>query len=77
MVTKGITIKFPPIFFKGFPDEIGLAPGGKIVFFETKANGKKENILQGKVHAKLRRLGFEVWVVDSYEAIDGYFISQW
>lgn len=71
----GLCIKFPPLFFRGFPDRIVLLPGALIVFVETKAPGETPRLIQKKVHAKLRRLGFRVEVLDSYESIDGFILT--
>lgn len=67
--TKGLCIKFPPLFYAGFPDRICLCYPGIIVFVETKAPGKHAGILQAKVHALLRRLGFQVEVIDTRERV--------
>lgn len=56
----------------GVPDRIALLPGGRIVFVELKAPGKKPTPLQAKVHAKLRALGFEVRVIDSLEEANAF-----
>lgn len=66
----GMCVKFPPLFFAGFPDRIVLLPGELIVFVELKAPGEKPSALQSRVHAKLQRLGFLVWVADSKERVD-------
>lgn len=71
----GMCLKFPPIFFSGFPDRIVLLPGGVIVFVETKATGKKLRPLQRKVHARLQCMGFRVEVLDSHESIDGFILT--
>ena len=71
----GMCIKFPPLFFRGFPDRIVLAPVAIIVFVETKARGKKPSLIQRKVHARLRRLGFRVEVLDNHEDIDGFILT--
>lgn len=74
-VMKGIAIKFPPLFFRGFPDRICLAPGAVIVFVEVKKPGEVARAIQVKVHEQLRRFGFRVEVVDCYDAVDGLIIS--
>ena len=71
----GLCVKFPPLFFRGFPDRIVLLPGGVIVFVETKAPGETPRLIQRKVHARLRGLGFRVEVLDSYESIDGFILT--
>lgn len=71
----GMALKFPPIFFAGFPDRIVLLPGAVIVFVETKAPGKTARKLQARVHAKLRRIGFRVEVLDTKDAVDGFMLT--
>lgn len=53
----------------GLPDRLLLFPGGGICFVETKAPGQRPRLLQQLRHEELRRLGFEVFVVDSVEGI--------
>lgn len=55
----------------GMPDRIVLLPGGKIAFVELKAPGKKPRALQIRRHEELRRLGFQVLVLDDPEKIGG------
>lgn len=68
----GMCVKFPPLFFAGFPDRIVLLPGEVIAFVELKAPGEKPSALQSRVHARLRNLGFTVRVIDSREQVDGF-----
>ena len=71
----GLCIKFPPLFFRGFPDRIVLMPGGVIVFVELKAPGEKPRLIQRKAHDRLRALGFRVEVLDSLEGVDGFVLT--
>lgn len=71
----GMCIKFPPLFYRGFPDRIVLLPKGTIIFVETKAPGATPRLIQKKVHARLRGLGFRVEVLDSYDSIDGFILT--
>lgn len=66
----GLALKFVSPGMSGVPDRIILLPGGQICFVELKAPGKKPRPLQLSRHAMLRRLGFEVFVVDSFEGIE-------
>lgn len=66
----GMCVKFPPLFFAGFPDRIVLLPGEFIAFVELKAPGKTPSPIQRKVHAKLRKLGFLVYVADCVEEVN-------
>lgn len=58
----------------GVPDRIVFLPGGRIIFVELKAPGKKPTPLQVKVHQLLRSLGADVRVVDSMEAVNALFV---
>ena len=60
----GLALKFVSPGFDGMPDRILLLPGGKIAFVEVKAPGRKPRPLQLVRHAMLRRLGFQVFVLD-------------
>lgn len=55
----------------GFPDLICLSGGhgltSRIVFIETKSEGKEARPLQKYVHDKLRSYGFDVHVIDTWE----------
>jgi hypothetical protein len=48
----------------GMPDRMTLLPGGRIIFIEVKAPGKKPRPLQELRHRQLRKLGFKVYVMD-------------
>ena len=56
----------------GIPDRLVLLPGGRTVFVELKAPGKHPRPLQLKRRAELQALGFEVYVVDTYEAVQRF-----
>jgi len=64
----GWAIKFLPSV-SGLPDRIVLMPGGRICFVETKSPTGTVKPHQTVVHARLRRLGFEVFVLSSPEAV--------
>lgn len=70
----GEAVKFPPLFYRGFPDRIVLLPGGVIVFVELKAPGETPRLIQQKVHARLKAWGFRVEVIDSKEAVDEFIL---
>ncbi len=59
----------PKFGFNGLPDRLVLLPGGKIAFVEVKAQGKKPSLLQLHRHLMLRRLGFNVFVLDDANQI--------
>jgi len=66
----GLTFKFVPLFVAGIPDRICLLPGGRIFFAEIKTTKQKPKKLQLFWHAKLRKLGFRVEVIDTSEQIE-------
>jgi hypothetical protein len=67
----GIAPKLVCPGFDGMPDRLVLLPGGKIGFVEVKASGKEPRPLQVARHGLLRRLGFNVYVLDAPEQIGG------
>lgn len=67
----GIALKFTSPGFDGMPDRLVLLPYGKLAFVEVKAPNKKPRPLQISRHEMLRRLGFEVYVLDDIKQIGG------
>lgn len=65
----GKAVKFVSPSFAGMPDRLILLADGKMGFVEVKAPGQKPRPLQLKRHAMLRRLGYQVFVLDAIEAI--------
>lgn len=61
----GRALKFVSPSYSGMPDRLVLLPDGKVAFVEVKAPGKKPRSLQMKRHATLRKLGFQVFVLDA------------
>ena len=57
--------------FDGMPDRIVLLPGGRMGFVEVKAPGKVPRPLQEARHRMLRRLGFQVYLLDAVDQIGG------
>lgn len=68
-------LKFPPLFFAGFPDRIILGAGAVIVFVELKAPNKKPRKLQERIHKQLRAFGFRVEVLDTFESVDALILT--
>jgi hypothetical protein len=64
----GWAIKFLPSV-SGLPDRIILMPGGIIKFVETKAPNGRLMAHQSVVHSRLRRLGFEVYLLWTTDAV--------
>ncbi|MCR4442162.1 MAG: VRR-NUC domain-containing protein [Peptococcaceae bacterium] len=60
----------------GVPDRLVLFPGGRAVFVELKASGKKPTMLQQAQAQKIWALGFPVLVIDSKQGVDE-FIRQY
>jgi len=65
----GFAPKFVSPGFDGMPDRIVLLPKGRIAFVEVKAMGYKPRPLQISRHGMLKRLGFQVYILDSTENI--------
>lgn len=63
----GLCEKFTSPGRRSVPDRIITLPGGKIVFVECKAPGKKPTIKQYMDHEMRRALGCEVLVIDNIE----------
>ena len=66
----GVCWKFTSPGTAGVPDRIVLMPKGHIAFVEVKAPGEKPRPLQLSRHKLLRRLGFQVYVLDALEDIN-------
>lgn len=66
----GKAYKWAPVGVVGVPDRMVLLPGGKIIFVELKAPGKKARKLQEYRAKQLRVLGFQVECLDTIEKID-------
>lgn len=56
-----------PFGYAGWPDDAFLAPGGKIFFVEFKQPGKVPTPLQVQRIVELRKQGFTVYVIESFE----------
>lgn len=67
----GICPKWVSLGTDGMPDRIVLLPHGKIGFVEVKRPGEEPRPLQKSRHGLLRRLGFQVFVLDKPEQIGG------
>ena len=65
----GLCLKFTSPGWAGAPDRMCLFFPGRVVFVELKRPGGKVRPLQARRAEQLRRLGFEVYVVDSREKI--------
>lgn len=68
----GWALKFISPGQNGVPDRIVLLPGGRVVFVETKAPGKRLRKLQDYVCGLITRLGFTVLRIDTKEKVDEF-----
>jgi len=67
----GLCLKFVSPGSKGVPDRLILLPGAKALFVETKSLGDSPSPIQLYWHRTLRKLGFQVDVIDTNQkAID-------
>ena len=67
---KGWSLKLLCRFVNGLPDRLCLLPGGCVVFAQVKTTGEKPTKLQLITHRKLRKLGFDVRVIDNSKDIE-------
>lgn len=66
----GLALKLVSPGFAGVPDRLVLFNGLKVAFVELKAPAKRLRALQRKRKKQLEALGFKVYKIDSYEAVD-------
>jgi len=63
------TYKLQGVGVKNAPDRIILQPHGRAFFVECKAPGEVPNAAQLREHTRLKRLGFDVYILDTMEDI--------
>ena len=66
----GWALKLVSPGFAGVPDRLVLFNGAKVAFVELKAPAKKLRALQQKRKKQLEALGFKVYKINSFEAVD-------
>ena len=66
----GMSLKLLSTHMTGLPDRMILLPGGKMFFVEVKTTGEKPRKIQLYIHKKLRKLGFDVYVIDHLDQIE-------
>ena len=66
----GICLKFMSHSETGYPDRLLLLPRGRMAWVEVKSKGEKPRVIQEVRMARLRRMGFRVYVADSREKVD-------
>ncbi len=69
---KGWALKFISPGHKGMPDRLVILPGGRIIFVELKATGKKLRSLQEYRKEQLLKLDCSVWSLDSKNKVDSF-----
>ena len=67
---NGLCEKFTSPGKRSVPDRIVTLPGGRIIFVELKAPGKKPTDKQALDHIRRIKLGCDVRVIDNLEEID-------
>ena len=72
----GMALKFVSPGLSGVPDRVVLLPGGKVIFVETKAPGKKLRKLQEYVCGMIADLGFEVRMIDTKPKVDAFILEM-
>ena len=71
-VLGGTCEKFTSPGKRSVPDRIVTLMGGRIIFVECKAPGKKPTLAQQYDHERRRLLGCDVRVIDSLEAANAF-----
>jgi hypothetical protein len=69
----GMSIKLLSNYVRGLPDRLCLLPGGRVLFVEVKTTGEEPSPTQRLRHMTLRRLGFQVEVIDTSARIKEVF----
>ena len=67
VVPTGYAVKLAAQGFRGLPDRMVLAPGGRMFFIEFKTARGVVRPLQKEIHRRLAALGFKVYVCRSAE----------
>ena len=71
----GIAYKFTSPGNAGVPDRLVLFPRGVVAFVELKAPGGKTSAIQDRQIARIKKLDFDVYILDSYMEVD-CFITE-
>lgn len=68
----GTAEKFTSPGRRSVPDRLVTLPGGRIIFVELKAPGKKPTEAQARDHARRTELGCDVRVIDNMEDVHAF-----
>lgn len=66
----GYSIKMLSDFINGVPDRLILLPGAVLFFAELKSTNKTASKIQLLIHRKIKKLGFKVYVIDTFEKLN-------
>ena len=66
----GWAIKLPSYLLNGLPDRLLLMPEGRAYFAETKSKGASPSKIQQLTINKIKKLGFEVFVIYDRTTLD-------
>ena len=72
----GIAYKFTSPGNSGVPDRLVLLPCGVVAFVELKAPGGKTTAIQDRQIARIQKLDFDVYVIDSKEKVDEFVFEM-
>lgn len=65
----GMCLKLLSAHISGLPDRLCLFPGGTLLFVEVKSTGQKPKRIQKYIHERLRKLGFDVEVIENTDQL--------
>lgn len=68
----GMCIKLLSDHTNGLPDRLCIFHGKKVFFVELKTTGQKPRKLQLIMHNAIRRLGFDVFVIDTVAGVERF-----
>jgi len=68
--------KFQSANHRGVPDRVVPLPGGVLKLVELKAPGKVPRPNQTREHIYWRKMGFDVFVIDSKKAVDEWVVNE-
>lgn len=72
----GVAEKFTSPNRRSVPDRLVSWRGGYVCFVECKALGKEPTSAQLRDHERRRAMGFRVYMVDSYEAVEQFLTEE-